>query len=134
MKRILAAVAALVMAGCSSGLKHPVHEVTAVTDGGVQKITVTTHSFWFDPNRIVVRQGVPVELTIRNAAFLVPHDLSCDAQPAGIAIDEPVGMFHGHKVVRFTPTQPGEYPFFCDVDGHSKKGMKGTLVVVANSK
>ena len=97
----------------------------------MQRITVTTHSFWFDPNRIVVRQGVPVELTIRNAAFMVPHDFSCDAQQAGISIDESVKMFHGRKVVRFTPTQAGEYPFFCDVDGHAKKhGMRGTLVVV----
>jgi uncharacterized cupredoxin-like copper-binding protein len=39
-------------------------------------------------------------------------------------------MFHGKKNVRFTPTQVGEYPFFCKVDGHSKKGMTGTIVVV----
>ena len=31
--------------------------------------------------------------------------------------------------VRFTPTRNGEYPFHCDVDGHAKKGMTGTLVV-----
>jgi len=129
--RAVAAVVALGLAGCSSGMQHPVHEVTAQADGGVQRITVTTHSFWFDPNRIVVTKGVPVELTVKNGALMVPHDFSCDAQQAGISIDESVGMFHGHKMVRFTPTQAGEYEFFCDVDSHAKKhGMKGTLVVV----
>jgi len=37
------------------------------------------------------------------------------------------GPGSGH--VRFTPEVPGEYEFFCHVDGHSKKGMKGVLVV-----
>jgi uncharacterized cupredoxin-like copper-binding protein len=32
--------------------------------------------------------------------------------------------------VHFTPTQAGEYPFHCDVDGHAKKGMRGVIVVV----
>jgi len=37
--------------------------------------------------------------------------------------------FGGTKHARFTPTKAGEYEFFCHVDGHAKKGMKGTIVV-----
>ncbi|TMB85961.1 MAG: hypothetical protein E6J45_14600 [Chloroflexi bacterium] len=40
-----------------------------------------------------------------------------------------LGMFRGSKTVRFTPTTPGEYHFYCHVGSHAKKGMTGTLVV-----
>jgi cytochrome c oxidase subunit 2 len=119
------------IAGCASGLNRPVREVTATTGADqVQHVTITTHSFYFDPNRIVVKRGIPVELTVKNGALLVPHDFSCEAKDAAIEVDARVGMFHGSKRVRFTPTRAGEYPFHCDVDGHAKKGMTGTLVVV----
>lgn len=132
MKRFMMMLpSALVLVGCTSGLKRPVHEVTAsVGADQVQHVTVTAHSFYFDPNRIVVKRGVPVELTVKNGAMFVPHDFSCEAAEAGVTVDLPVGMFHGSKHSRFTPTKAGEYPFHCDVDGHAKKGMTGTLVVV----
>jgi plastocyanin len=118
--------------GCgTSGLKKPVQEVTATTEAdSVQRITVKTHSYWFEPNRVVVRRGVPVELTVKNGEMFVPHDLYCSAKDAGIEVDARVGMFHGKKTVRFTPTRAGEYGFACGVDSHAEKhGMQGTLVV-----
>ena len=132
MKRLIFTVLCVgVVTGCASGLNRPVREVTAtIRSDHVQRVTVTTHSFWFDPNRIVVKRGIPVDLTVRNGAFLVPHDFSCEAKDAGIEVDQKVGMFHGSKTLRFTPTRAGEYHFHCDVDGHAKKGMMGTLVVV----
>ena len=131
MKRVVFAVLCLGFAtGCASGLGRPVREITATMGSDqVQRVTVTAHSFWFDPNRIVVKRGVPVELTVRNGALFVPHDFSCDAPEAGIDVDARLGMFHGSKHVKFTPTRAGEYHFHCDVDGHAKKGMMGMLVV-----
>ncbi len=131
MKRFaFAACGVLMLAGCASGLDRPVHEVTATTGSDqLQHVTVTAHSFYFDPNRIVVKRGVPVDLKVKNGGMFVPHDFSCDAAEAGIDVDARVGMFFGSKHVRFTPTKAGEYHFHCDVDGHSKKGMMGTLVV-----
>jgi plastocyanin len=131
MRRTLAIALALSVAGCSSGLKRPVEEVTAQagTDR-VQHVRITAHSFYFSPNRVVLKAGNPVELTIKNSAFGVPHNLSCFETSAGIEVGEDLGMFRGQKKVRFTPTTPGEYEFYCHVDSHSKKGMKGTFVVV----
>lgn len=118
------------LAGCSSGLNRPVKEVTAKAGAdGVQRVRVVAHSYWFEPNRIVVKAGAPVELTVKNAAFGVPHNLTCFDKDAGIELSENLGLFRGQKVARFTPTKPGEYEFYCHVDSHSKKGMKGTLVV-----
>jgi len=132
MKRIAIAVTALVaLVGCASGLNRPVKEVVAVTSSDqVQHVKVTAHSFYFDPNRIVVRRGVPVELNVSNSALFVPHDFSCESPEGGIEVDGSLGMFHGSKTLHFTPTQVGEYPFWCHVDGHAKKGMRGTIVVV----
>ena len=127
---VLFAVLLAALTGCASGVNRPVREVTAVTTPDqVQHVTVTAHSYWFDPARIVVKRDVPVELTVHNAAWFVPHDFSCDAEEAGIHVDAPLGMFHGTKHVRFTPTRAGEYHFHCDVDHHAKKGMTGTIVV-----
>ena len=50
---------------------------------GVQHVRVTAHSFWFEPNRIVVKAGVPVELELHNGSLVVPHDFSCKAPEAG---------------------------------------------------
>ena len=119
---------AALLTGCSSGHDKPVQEVIARSDGdGVQRIEVVAHSYWFEPNRIVVRAGVPVEMHVKNGALLVPHNLSCDT--AGVDIDADVGIFGGDQRVRFTPATPGEYRFACHVKGHAKKGMTGTLVV-----
>jgi plastocyanin len=119
------------LAGCSSGLNRPVQEVTAtIGEGNVQKVEITAHSFWFEPNRIVVHAGTPVELEVHNGSWIVPHNLTCVATDAGITVSADAGIPARTKTVRFTPTQEGEYPFFCHVDEHGKKGMKGTIVVV----
>ena len=129
-KRSLVIGMAVFCLGCSSGLKRPVEEVTAKAGSdGVQHVKITAHSYYFSPNRVVVKAGMPVELTIKNSAFGVPHNLTCFEKPAGIELSEDLGMFRGEKKVKFTATEPGEYEFYCHVDSHAKKGMKGTFVV-----
>ena len=106
-------------------------EVTARPGAdGVQHVRIVAHSFWFEPNRVVVKAGVPVEITVKNAAFGVPHNLTCFDRGAGIELSENLGMFRGQKRDRFTPTKAGEYDFYCHVGSHAKKGMTGKLVVV----
>ena len=131
MRRTLVIVLTLALVGCTSGLKRPAEEITAqAAADGVQHVRITAHTYYFSPNRVVVKAGVPVELTVKNAAFGVPHNLTCFEKGAGIELSENLGMFRGQKRVRFTPTQPGQYEFYCHVGSHSKKGMKGTFIVV----
>ena len=119
--------------GCgTSGAKLPVNEVTAKTDSsGVQVVEIEAHSFYFKPNRVVVQAGKPVEMTIRFKSFFTPHNMTCEYADAGITIDKSAGFmsFKKTKEIRFTPTKPGEYAFYCGVGSHMMKGMKGTLVV-----
>jgi len=127
---IVVLVTAALAAGCSSGNSRPVQEVKVVPDAqGVQKIEVVAHSFWFEPNRIVVKVNQPVELHVKNGGPFVPHNFTCEAPEAGIEVNEGLGMFWDGETAKFTPTKPGEYEFFCHKDSHAKKGMRGTIVV-----
>jgi plastocyanin len=130
--RVIAGIAFVaLLSGCSSGLNRPVKEVTATVGADqVQQVTVTTHSFWFEPNRIVVHAGKPVVLHVRNGSWIVPHNLTLTAPETDVTVSADVGFFGRSKTVRFTPTKTGEYHFGCHVDSHGKKGMRGTLVVV----
>jgi plastocyanin len=126
----MVALSALAL-GCSSGVGRPVQEVHAVAGpDGVQRVEVVAHSYWFEPNRIVVKANLPVELRVKNGGPFVPHNLSCRAPEAGIEVHEDLGLLWDGEMARFTPTAPGEFRFFCDKGGHSKKGMTGTIVVV----
>jgi uncharacterized cupredoxin-like copper-binding protein len=122
------AISLLLVVGCASGLGRPVTSVEPTPDAdGVQRVSVDLHSFYFHPNRIVVKSGRPVELTVHNRAVLVPHELEIDSP--GLRLELKKWGF-GSARARFTAPQPGEYRFACHVDGHAKKGMAGTLVVV----
>ncbi|MDH4100667.1 MAG: cupredoxin domain-containing protein [Nitrospirota bacterium] len=107
--------------------------VVATTDAdGVQRIEVTGGDYYFEPNYIVVKSNVPVELTIKKESGIVPHNIIIKAPEAGIAFSEKMGT--KPKVIRFTPTRPGKYEIECDkrllfFKNHKEKGMKGTLEV-----
>lgn len=128
MRPIPVVIAIMLLAtDCASGLKRPVASIDAVTDAsGVQRVAVDLHSFYFKPNRIVVHAGRPVELIIRNRAILVPHNFTIAEASISVNVDK---WGPGSHRVQFTPTEVGEFEFFCHVDHHSKKGMRGTLVV-----
>ena len=124
---------ALASGGCgTAGTKLPVSEMTARTNSaGVQVVDVDVHSYYFKPNRIVVKQGVPVDVTLHFKSFFVPHTFTCNEGDAGLAVSEGTGFmsFHRTKHARFTPTQRGQFEFFCHVGKHHQKGMEGTIVV-----
>ncbi len=114
--------------GCASGLHRPVSSAEAITDReGVQRVDVDLHSFYFQPNRIVVHVGRPVELVLRNRALVVPHNFTVRDSALAVSVDK---WGPGTARVRFTPKTPGEYAFYCDEHGHAGKGMTGTLVVL----
>ena len=126
---VAVAIVALLLGGCASGLGRPVSSIEATADArGVQRVDVNMHSFYFEPNRIVVHTGRPVELTLHNRAIVVPHNFSIHDPALHVDVDK---WGFGTAHARFTAPAPGEYKFFCHVDSHGKKkGMVGTLVVV----
>ncbi len=125
---IIVSLVLLSLAACSSGLDRPVVNYEAKQDAdGVQRVNVDMHSYYFEPNRITVHAGHPVELSLHNCSHIVPHNLTLIG--GGMNINESKWGWGSDKVT-FTPTTAGEYKFFCHKGSHEKKGMTGTLVVV----
>ena len=114
-----------------------------------QEVVVTSTDLAYDTERVEVKAGRPVALTLRNDGAL-EHDFSVMHIPAEITAaeeEEDDGHDMGHmdempelhvsampgksNSVSFTPTEAGEYHFFCTVEGHEAAGMSGTLVVTS---
>ncbi len=100
---------------------------------GVQRIRIVSGSYFFKPDRIVVKANVPVELLASRESGVTPHNLVIRAQEAGVMVEEDLGT--DPKRIVFTATKAGKYPFYCSkklpfMAGHREKGMEGVLEVV----
>jgi len=94
----------------------------------LHKITVVAKKYEFQPNRIELKAGEPVEITFESLDG--KHGFSCKdlkIEPVVFTKDNP-------GKVAFTPEKPGTYKFkcahFCGL-GHPK--MKGEIVVIPES-
>ena len=100
---------------------------------GVQRATINMESYVYSPNELVVESGKPVELTLQNNSFLVPHNFLLDSPDGKRLVDEDISSGE-IETVQFTLTTPGTYPFYCDKQllffpNHREEGMEGTIVV-----
>lgn len=106
---------------------------TAVVDkDGIQRVEVTGGEYFFEPDYIIVKVNVPVEMSVKKVSW-VPHDITINAPEAGIDVKESLGK--EPKVIKFTPTKTGKYPVYCSkkppfFKSHREKGMEGMLEVV----
>ena len=100
---------------------------------GVQRTTLAMESYVYTPKELIVEAGKPVELNLQNDSFLVPHNFLLDS-PDGQRVIEADVSGGDTETVRFTPTAPGIYPFYCDKQllffpNHREEGMEGRIVV-----
>lgn len=139
MKKL--AIVCLMMCGCwllttpARGAEKPgeqkIFKATAGSDG-VQRVEILGGGYFFNPNKIIVKVNLPVELIVRKESGVVPHNIVMKAPEAGITFD--VSMADKPTTIRFTPTKTGVYPFYCSkkllfFESHREKGMAGTLEV-----
>jgi len=89
-----------------------------------RKITVMAKKYEFQPNRIELKAGEPVEITFESQD--AKHGFSCK----DLNVEKIVFTKDSPGKVTFTPEKPGTYKFkcahFCGL-GHPK--MKGEIVV-----
>jgi len=107
--------------------------VATVDKDGVQRIEVLAGEYFFDPNYIIVKVNVPVEIEIKKEPTIIPHAFVIKAPDAGMDIHE--SLSSEPKIIKFTPTKTGKYPFYCDkkflfFESHREKGMEGTIEVI----
>jgi plastocyanin len=128
MRKLIAPLLLGLLCACTSGADRPVVSAEAKADtDGVQRIKVDMHSYYFEPNRIIVKAGQPVEIQLHNSSHIVPHNFTISYGDLNVSESK---WGWGSDKVRFTPEKAGEYKFFCHKDSHEKKGMVGTLVVL----
>jgi plastocyanin len=106
--------------------------VATIGADGVQRVEMVGGSYFYDPNYVVVKVNVPVEIKIRKEEGMLPHNFVMNAPEAGMDIR--VELETKPTTIRFTPTKVGKYPFYCDkkflfFKSHRDKGMKGILEV-----
>lgn len=134
MKKILALMLLALVTVTAAQAAQPQKTFTAtVNELGTQSVTITGGDYYFEPNNIILKVNVPVELTVKKAPGYVPHDIVMDAPDAGMLFK--VDFKQDGAVIRFTPTKNGTYPFYCDkkllfFESHREKGMEGNIVVV----
>lgn len=126
----------LILLLCTASVLHAAEVKTyraTVDKDGVQRVSLVGGSYFYDPNHIIVKVNLPVELSVRKESGMVPHNIVIRAVNAGIDFDEE--MKNEAKIIKFTPTKVGKYPIYCSkkllfFDTHREKGMEGLLEVV----
>jgi plastocyanin domain-containing protein len=109
--------------------------LTAIVDAdGVQRVDMVGGKYFFNPNHVIVKVNVPVELKVRKEPSIIPHNIAMKEPEAGINFKEALDD-KKPAVIRFTPTKTGTFPFYCDkrlwpFASHREEGMKGVLEVV----
>ncbi|MBU6433747.1 MAG: cupredoxin domain-containing protein [Nitrospirae bacterium] len=107
--------------------------VVPVAADGVQRAKVMLDSYSYTPNHLIVEAGKPVELTLISVTTIIPHNFIIKDPAGSLSVEQDVSA--GKTVtIRFTPTQPGIFPIYCDkrlwpLPSHRDKGMEGKLEV-----
>jgi hypothetical protein len=134
MRSLPALVAACICALCTCpaiGAQQTI--IARIGDDGVQRARILGGEYFFEPQRVILKVSVPVELMLTKEAGVVPHSFVINAPEAGISVDEE--LYNEAKKVRFTPTAVGNFPYYCRhrllfFKSHRDKGMEGELEVV----
>jgi hypothetical protein len=106
-----AASASVAGAGCAccGGSQPPAGaetEKSATIEGGVQRISVDVSKGYYDPSRIVLKAGVPAEITFSQSS-------GCTAQVQSADLGFSEDLTGGPRTVRLPALKSGTYAFSC---------------------
>lgn len=141
MRRVILVLLFVVLLGAACGANE---EATTIQD-----VSLTATDIAYDVTQMAVPVNQPVRLTLANDGVLEhdftireiavegvhgpaeseadDHAMSEDVHDLALHVAAPANG--GQAVLEFTPTEAGEYEYYCTVSGHKEAGMVGTLVV-----
>ena len=136
MRTVSLSLCLLIASGGVTAAVHaadPKTTAPATAPDAVARITISAGSYYFKPDRIVVKVGTRVELTISKEPGMTPHDFIIRAAEAGIVVDQELTT--DSTRVTFTPTAAGKFTFYCSKKllffaSHRERGMEGVLEIV----
>ncbi|HEX8750586.1 MAG TPA: cupredoxin domain-containing protein [Nitrospira sp.] len=107
--------------------------VVPVGADGVQRTNITLDSYSYQPGHLIVEAGKPVELTLTSVTTFTPHNFIIKDPAGSLTVEQDVSAGKT-VVVKFTPSQKGTFPIYCDkrlwpLPSHRDKGMEGKLEV-----
>ena len=118
--------AALLAAGCGSD-DDETSGTTAASGGEAVELSATEYAF--DPSNVSLDAAGKVTFTVSNKGEET-HALEVE----GNGIEEEMeSIAPGESGTLTVELEPGEYEFYCPIDGHKDEGMEGTLVVGGSS-
>lgn len=128
MKRVLLLVAVVLLAGCGSDDSND--QAAGDTTGGDRgSVELTATDFKFNPSMVELAKSGEMTFTLVNDGQTT-HALEIEGQ----GIEEESDEIDGGATTTLTvDLKPGEYEFYCPVDGHREMGMEGTIVVGGTS-
>jgi len=114
----------LLAVGCGGDDSKQSSRTVTVDSGGTVKVTAREYAF--DPDRVVVKGGGPLEIELTNDGDLA-HNIRVrrDGEEIGGTSSFPSGRAESATV----RLQPGKYELLCTVGDHADLGMKGELEV-----
>ena len=123
----------MLFTGSANAAEEKKEFAAKIDPDGVQRVEVLSGSYFFNPNYIIVKVNVPVEMKISMESGVIPHDIVLKAPEAGMDLKLDLSS-STPQVMRFTPTKTGKFEFYCDkkllfFESHKDKGMFGTLEV-----
>ncbi len=132
LKAVRLIPAATVLAGCGGAgqsedqSRTPGGQPDAAQQAPVAPIDVRETEFKLDPaNPKIEKRGV-VEFKVENAGQTV-HALEVEGPEGEVETEE---IQPGKSAnLRANLTEPGEYTWYCPIDGHKGQGMEGKITV-----
>jgi plastocyanin len=109
----------------SSGLYESSNNSASSLAPAIKTFDIREGDFYFNPNTVTVNQGDQVQLNFTNTATDYPHDFVLDGYNLKTNSIPPGGT----ATLAFTANTTGTFIFYCNIDGHRKQGMEGTLMV-----
>ena len=127
-KVILAAIIILILAGAYYLLAmNPSYNNPSGSNDNTpaaRTLDIAATEFRFAPDKITVRSGERVRINFKNSGT-TSHNLILDGLNAATQVIAPGKT----TTLDFTAPAAGDYNFYCSVNGHKDKGMRGTLTV-----
>ena len=124
---LAAAALAAAVAGCCTeeSMQRRAADRAAAAE---RHIEVIARDMRFEPSRIEVQPGQLIEVILINRGD-APHNIEFHLDGREAELPDPIQPGWRASLVFPTPSEPGEYRFYCPVGDHEQRGMTGTLVV-----
>ncbi len=116
-------LAALGSAGCGSDGGGETSGDTAAAGG--ESVALTATEYKFNPADVTVDAAGKVTFTVTNDGQQT-HALEVEGN--GVE-EETDSIAAGESGTLTVDLEPGEYEFYCPIDGHREQGMEGKIVV-----